>query len=308
MRNATSDMDVAVDQDARAIDPSPSVRKWTRRDDECARVQALRELERGSVISLPDVSFSLDSEERSFLRSDCVAPGSKSVKFSPADGKLWGMADTHLNSPVLKRMLGRYATFARALLARLSPQYEASLATGMASFRPVSAEDITLSKRHDDRLLHVDAFPSRPMHGKRILRVFSNLNPDGCPRHWRIGEPFEKVASRFLPYVRAPWPGVASLLHRLRITKERRSAYDHYMLRIHDRMKFDDHYQATVPSTNIALPAGSSWIVYTDSVSHAAVAGQHVIEQTFVLPLGAMSNPDLSPLRILEGLTRRSLI
>jgi len=40
------------------------------------------------------------------------------------------------------------------------------------------------------RLLHIDAFPSRPMHGRRILRFFANVAPD-APRHWRVGEPFE---------------------------------------------------------------------------------------------------------------------
>ena len=55
------------------------------------------------------------------------------------------------------------------------------------------------SVRADDRRLHVDAFPSRPNYGERILRVFTNVNPDGEPRVWRVGEPFEDVAPRFLP-------------------------------------------------------------------------------------------------------------
>ena len=55
------------------------------------------------------------------------------------------------------------------------------------------------SWRADDRRLHVDAFPSRPNYGERILRVFTNVNPDGEPRVWRVGEPFEAVARRFLP-------------------------------------------------------------------------------------------------------------
>jgi len=301
-------MDVAVDAMPRVNDSLPSVLSWNARDGESGRARALHELERGSVISLPDVPFPLEREEQSFLRADCVEAGSKSIKYAPAQRKLWGVSESCQDSAVLKRMLDRFSSFARELLSRLSPRYAASLITGMTSFRPISAEDITLSKRHDDRLLHVDAFPSRPMNGKRILRVFANLHPAGRPRQWRVGEPFERVASRFLPSIRAPWPGIASLLHRLGITKEKRSLYDHYMLRIHDRMKFDDNYQATVPSTNISLPAGSCWIVYTDSVSHAAVAGQHVVEQTFLLPLDAMADPSLSPLRILEALKEMPLI
>jgi hypothetical protein len=308
MPNPTCDMDVAVDQFPSVIDPLPSMLEWKARDDESARAQALLELERGSVVSMPDLPFPLEREEHAFLRADCVAPGSKSIKFSPSEQKLWGISANFKDSPVLKRMLTRFSTFARGLLATLSPRYDSSLTMGMTSFRPISAEDITLSKRHDDRLLHVDAFPSRPMHGKRILRVFANLHPAGRPRQWRVGEPFECVARRFLPHIRTPWPGLSSLLHRLRITKQKRSLYDHFMLRIHDCMKFDNEYQATVPSTNVSLPAGPSWIVYTDSVSHAAVAGQHVVEQTFLLPLDAMADPELSPLRILEKLKDRPLI
>lgn len=46
--------------------------------------------------------------------------------------------------------------------------------------------------RADDRRLHVDAFPTRPNYGERILRVFANVNPAGVPRAWRVGEPFGK--------------------------------------------------------------------------------------------------------------------
>ena len=51
------------------------------------------------------------------------------------------------------------------------------------------------SWRKDDTRLHVDAFPSNPMHGTRLLRVFSNVNPSGQPREWRVGEPFEDACA-----------------------------------------------------------------------------------------------------------------
>ena len=46
-----------------------------------------------------------------------------------------------------------------------------------------------------------------PTHGERILRVFCNVNPSGKPRVWKVGEPFEKVAERFLAGRRPPIPG-----------------------------------------------------------------------------------------------------
>jgi hypothetical protein len=49
-------------------------------------------------------------------------------------------------------------------------------------------------------------------------------------------------------------------------------------------------------------------MAFTDAVSHAAMAGQYQLEQTFLLPVEAMGAPDKSPLRILEQLMGRPLI
>ena len=87
--------------------------------------------------------------------------------------------------------------------------------------------------------MHVDAFPSRPNYGERILRVFTNVNPDGAPRVWRVGEPFEDMAKRFLPRIKPQMPGAAWLMNLLHVTKSPRSEYDHLMLHLHDAMKAD---------------------------------------------------------------------
>jgi len=94
--------------------------------------------------------------------------------------------------------------------------------------------------------------------------------------------------------------GSAAVLRLLRITKSRRSAYDALMLQLHDAMKGDAVYQAEASQTSIDFPSGSTWIAFTDAVSHAAMAGQYQLEQTFLLPVAAMIEPERSPLRILE--------
>src|SRR5205823_4913561 len=119
------------------------------------------------------------------------------------------------------------------------------------SFRAMSADQRETSWRKDDRLLHIDAFPSRPNHGRRILRVFSNVNPDGNARVWRIGEPFADIAARFFPQLPPFRPIVAHALAALHVTKELRSAYDHYMLHLHDAMKADARYQRDAPQTEM---------------------------------------------------------
>jgi len=163
------------------------------------------------------------------------------------------------------------------------------------------------SPRKDDTRLHVDAFPSRPNHGERILRVFANVNPDGKPRVWELGEPFEAVAERFGPRVPPQWPGSAWLLARLGITRGVRTPYDHVMLNLHDLAKLDEAYQRASPKTRFEFPAGSAWMCFTDRVMHAALSGQHAFEQTFYLPVAAMRDERLAPLRILERQFDRAL-
>jgi hypothetical protein len=80
------------------------------------------------------------------------------------------------------------------------------------------------------------------------------------------------------------------------------------MLGLHDAMKEDTRYQQEAPQARIEFVPGAVWTCFTDSVSHAAMSGQHAFEQTFYLPVGAMVSPALSPLRILEGLLSRPLV
>jgi len=133
------------------------------------------------------------------------------------------------------------------------------------------------------------------------------VNPDGEGRHWRLGAPFEEVARAFLNSVPPRVPGSAWAMNAIGATKSYRTAYDHAMLHIHDTMKSDDSYQQRVAQIEFSFPPGSTWIIYTDKVSHAAMAGQHLFEQTFYLPVQAMMDPAKAPLRILERLAGRHL-
>ena len=177
------------------------------------------------------------------------------------------------------------------------------------SFRPVEVENRPYSVIQDDRLLHIDAFPSRPMkNGRRILRFFSNVAPPGKgARRWEVGENFEDFATRFLPRLRSLPPGKAWLFEKLGVTRGRRSAYDEIMLSLHDAAKRDAQYQKTAPHIHMEFPPGSSWLVYTDQVLHAALAGEFALEQTFHFDIAAMAAPERAPLRVLERLTRKSL-
>jgi 3-deoxy-D-manno-oct-2-ulosonic acid (Kdo) hydroxylase len=263
-------------------------------------------LESGKLLYAPRLPFDLSESERRFLSPDCLDGESKNVSFRPDSGVLKGTHCGGVDRNELLALLRRYHHCAADLLKALCPAYTDHLIAGFTSFRPVEIAGRATSWRHDDTRLHVDAFPSRPMQGLRILRIFTNVNPR-TPRVWRVGERFERAAAKFLPGIRPPLPGKAALLHRLGIIKGHRTEYDHYMLGIHDRMKADYAYQSQVSQVEVAIAPGTTWACFTDSVSHAAMSGQFAFEQTFYLPVTAMQDPNRSPLRVLERLVGRKL-
>jgi hypothetical protein len=202
----------------------------------------------------------------------------------------------------------RFSDRAASLVNALLPPYASHLRRARASFRPAEIAGRPSSWRKDDTRLHVDSFPATPVQGQRILRVFSNVNPAGRVRSWRVGDHFEAVARRFAPSLAMPWPGTSAVLRMFRVTKSRRSPYDALMLQLHDAMKHDDDFQISSPQTLFDFPSGSTWLAFTDQVPHAAMAGQYQLEQTFLLPVSAMRDERRSPLRILEQLKDRRLV
>ena len=269
--------------------------------------QAIVLLECGKVLLMPKLAFKLTKNERDLLSPASADGKAKNINYDPRTGNLRGSLLSGDRRKQLAGMIERFNRQARHLVETLLPSYKAQLDTGMTSYRPLEIEGRLTSVTKDDTRLHVDAFASRPNRGLRILRVFSNINPDGRPRVWELGEPFETVVERFHSRVRPQWPGSASLLQALHITKGRRSEYDHIMLSMHDEMKRDTGYQAGAPRERIEFPAGSTWICFSDRVSHAALSGQYLLEQTFYLPVGAMQDESYSPLRILERRFQRRL-
>jgi len=189
----------------------------------------------------------------------------------------------------------------------LFPRYAPYVKRARTSFRPQPAVGRPVSWRKDDARLHIDAFPSRPNHGERILRVFSNVNPVE-DRVWRVGEAFATMAQNFLPRIRSPLPGIPALLAALRVTKGVRSEYDHLMLGLHDNAKADLDYQRRCEQQTVHFAPGTTWLCFSDQVMHAAVSGQHMLEQTIHLPVTALYDPGSSPLAILERLCGRRLL
>ena len=264
-------------------------------------------LEAGKVLYFPALGFTPLPEEARLFTPAVRDPNSRNISLDAA-GRLKGASGDALTQAALAAMMTRFRAQAQALLATLCPAYTDALRCGATSFRPSQLETRAQSWRADDRRLHVDAFPSRPNRGERLLRVFTNVNPDGVARVWRVGEPFEQVARRFLPRAKRYSRLRAQGLHALGVTKSLRSEYDHLMVQLHDAMKSDLDYQQHAPQQRFAFPSGATWVCFSDQTSHAAMSGQYLLELTMQLPPGRQYDTAASPLAILSRLTGRVLV
>lgn len=268
-------------------------------------------VEDGLVLTFPNMPFAMSDTEQRFLDPRWADGKAKNISVrwgaNFTQGELRGATGDDSSLAELRAMVVRFADDAQALVYRLFPHYVGHLIRGNTSFRPARIEGRTTSWRKDDTRLHTDAFPSNPTRGVRLLRVFTNVNPSGEPRRWRVGEPFETFAKRHLEQIARPLPGSARVLHALGITKAPRTEYDHLMLHLHDRAKADLAWQHEAPQQHIDFMPGTTWVVFSDQVLHAAMGGQHMFEQTFMLDAAHQLHPERSPLRVLERLTGRTL-
>lgn len=252
-------------------------------------------------------AFELHADERKFLSRAWAREDAKNISLRPGATVARGARGEGRELEELGAMMARYADACQRLVESLVPRYRDGLVRGNTSFRPVAIADARRSWRSDDRRLHVDAFASNPVHGRRILRVFSNVHPGCEPREWLVGEPFPAFAQCFFPRVAPPLPGSAALLAALGVTKSRRSPYDHFMLGMHDAAKRDAGYQRDAPRTVRRFMPGATWVAFTDQVVHAATRGQFALEQTFYVEVERMADPSTAPRSVLEGLARRTL-
>ncbi|RZK78227.1 MAG: 3-deoxy-D-manno-oct-2-ulosonic acid (Kdo) hydroxylase, partial [Methylobacterium sp.] len=248
-------------------------------------------LEGGAVLMFPDLDFPFSDFERRFTERPFADGKAKNVNIRGEAATLRGAAGTPEEQEALRQLLVRYRAFSKDLIARHLPEYASGISLAGTSYRPFDVDRRKMSWRRDDTRLHVDAFPSNPIGEKRILRVFRNINPSGQPRLWRVGEDFGSMADKFLPKLPGYSPLSARLLAALRITKARRSEYDHLMLHLHDALKQDEAYQANAPQADVEFLPGQTWVTFSDLVMHGAMGGRYMLEQTAYLPVSAQADP-----------------
>jgi hypothetical protein len=274
-------------------------------------------LESGKILFFNEPPFSFAETDRQFLLAQKWAELRlhKNVSYRPSDDAFRGASGDGETVERLHGIMRNYSRQVLDFLAKFLSPYAKQWILDFSSFRPIEEQgrDLPLHKRND--LLHVDAFPSRPTRGGRILRVFTNLNPSKS-RVWETTGPFEKLAREYaedagLKQFAESGPiskTVQNWGQKLGIRGMGRTPYDKFMLRFHDYLKENAAFQANFPKDRLEFPPLATWLIYTDGVAHAAASGQYAIEQTLIIPPAALVAPESAPYRILENIAGRSLV
>lgn len=293
------------------------VKGWSAGVDPSVRARhCCEQLECGAILYFRDIPFDLPPDQRNSLLSLKPADSRfhKNISYRPESDVLRGLDDGETR-PRIHEIMRKYAAEVQRFVSTLLAPYAEKLQMDYASFRPLEEEgrNLSLHKRND--LLHVDAFPSRPTRGGRILRVFTNVNPVK-DRVWVVAERFPELAEQFaatagLDKFRAQPRVARALMKALSATGlpvRDRAPYDAFMLHFHDWLKENSEFQKRAEGKErLAFPPLATWLVFTDGVPHSALSGQFAMEQTFIIPLEALVAPEAAPIRVLERLRGRTL-
>ena len=278
-------------------------------------------LERGDILFFPDGGFEIPPEVRAALlgATQDARTFHKNIAYKPKIDEVSGLVDRS-DGEIIRKAMREYSRRALEFIARILPDYARSWKVDYASFRSIEerGRELPLTKRND--LLHVDAFPTRPVFGNLILRCFTNVNA-AQSREWMTSDPFATLAvqeakkaglDRYVSAAAAPLNklrrDVARTLNKTGLPVVDRSPYDAFMLHFHDWLKSNDAYQRDCPKYRFELPPGSTWLVFTDMVPHAVLGGRLALEQTVIVSRDSLETPARAPSAILERLAGRELV
>ncbi len=270
------------------------------------------ELEAGNILYFPRTPFDFPDDDVQFLltRKQTDAAFHKNIAYRPAADRITGI-DKSAGPEVdrLRAILRGYSQHSARFLGELLSPYAGKWKLDFASYRPLEERGRPARLRARNDLPHVDAFPTRPTNGDRILRLFTNLNP-AQNRVWITSQTFDVIGPRFARAIGLPRARGGNAIQRAfrkiataaHLPGANRSPYDDFMHRCHNAMKENAEFQEGCPKQRWEFPPHSTWIVFTDFVSHAVLEGQYALEQTFIVARDAMVRPESSPVAILESL------
>lgn len=277
------------------------------------------QLEAGRILFFDGIPYDFPAADREFLLAQRQSDSRihKNISYRPKQDTLRGSAsDQAADIARLHHIMRHFSEEIVNLLTKVLAPYAPHWTLDFASFRPEEEKgrDLSTHKRND--LLHVDAFPTRPTRGARILRCFTNINPTQS-RNWLTTDRFPDLAQKFaraagLEEIARSGDDRGSFINSIKravgLKVVERSPYDKFMLRFHDYLKENTEFQQSCNKIHIAFPPMATWMCYTDSVPHAVLSGRYALEQTFIIPVKALVRPEDSPIRVLEKLAGRPLV
>ena len=280
------------------------------------------QLEAGGILFFPQTPVQLSERDLAFLLGQQQTDSSlhKNIAYKPAFDVLTGLDAKSGDSAAAARLRGVMRGYSEAVTGFLEgflEPYAGRMRRDYASFRPQEEQNRDLPLRRRNDLMHTDAFPTRPTRGARILRFFNNIHPERT-RDWVVSDAFRELAPLFAPTAIAPRPdtaagrGFKSIAGSLGLGSAfpglKRTPYDDFMMRFHNFLKENAEWQRDAAKYPFAFPAGSSWMVFTDTVPHAVMAGQYALEQTFLVERSAEVAPEHAPLTVLEQIAGGPLV
>lgn len=266
-------------------------------------------LEAGEIISFPEPSSQLlPDADREFLIGQRVSSAARHIIFDPATATVHHSANSEIESTArLGQVFERFSSQATAWLAGLLPNYAPAWQVSSLSLR--TEEEATRRLRFGQRedLLHLDPFPEGASRGRRLLRLFLNLNPTE-PRVWATSDKLDRLLERFGGDTGFPaledrswaWQLRQGVSRLLDARQRGRSTGDEFLLRLQDYLKANDRFQERGPKRFWHFAPGSAWLVMTDGLSHAVLRGRHALEMSIYVDAATLACPELAPAHVVE--------
>jgi 3-deoxy-D-manno-octulosonic acid hydroxylase-like protein len=218
----------------------------------------------------------------------------------------------------IERILRAHGQRVEAFLRRATPDFVPGWTLGTTSFRSIEEQGRKLKPRSSNELVHIDAGAYGATNGARILRFFVNIHPTR-DRIWGTKGGFGALLARHRELVDAAkggrervalekgpldrlYSGMVTALSKVYPLFQviDSSPYDRSMRRIHNYMKENPAFRDSREGyQEIHFPPLSSWMVFTDGISHSVLSGQHALVTTVLIPLANARNPALAPFNVL---------
>ncbi len=290
--------------------------------DDATSAQIETALESSDVVFFERCPIELPTEaDCDFLRSELPDQAKlKNISYHPESDSVPGFdASPEITSRVtdiLRDHRSRVGEFLTRQLPNLAPGWT----LGTSSFRGIEEGGRGLHPRASSEIVHIDAGAYGATNGNRILRFFVNLHPDR-DRVWGTKGSFRSlfeahaafpdaargngeritVKKGVLDHCFSGFVGGLSKVYPLAKVVDS-SPYDRAMRRIHNYMKESLEFRGDQSGyREIRFPPLSSWMVFTDGISHSVVSGQYALTTTVLVPLENCRLPEHAPFNILAA-------